>query len=40
MGLLLPVPALTALVLGWSPVVQYALTARFRVGAFSTRWMR
>ena len=39
-GLLLPALALTALVLGWSPVVYYVATTLCIVGVFSTRWMR
>jgi hypothetical protein len=39
-GLLLPVLALTALVLDGSSVLYYVLTALFFAGMFSTRWMK
>lgn len=39
-GLLLPVLALTAYALDWSPVVYAVLTALCVVGVFSTRYMR
>ena len=39
-GLLLPVLAITAYVLDWSPVVYAVLTALCFIGVFSTRYMR
>ncbi len=39
-ALLLPMLALTSVVLGWSSVVYYVVTTLCIVGVFSTRWMR